>query len=466
MARLAVLALLAGSAAAFSVTGRTPVRPLPLAPVGAERACRGLPCTPAARRRTPLALSAMLDPAAAHAATALLDPAHLAAISPDTMAAIHGMPDVPGVMQLLSDAAAASADAAVPEEQKPGVFGMFVNGIVFCLTALHDALKGAGVPGAWGLSIAAFTVGIKAMTYPLNYKQMSSTMAMQAIQPKMKAIQNRYASDPQKMNEMIAALYQEENVNPLAGCLPTLVQIPVFIGLYRSVLQLAQADKLEEAFLWIPSLQGPVGEYNLKTGLPIDATAWLFKGWTDGHPAMGWETTLAYLSLPVILVITQTLSQKVLQPPPSDDPAQQQTQQILKFLPLMIGWFALNVPAGLGVYWVFNNAITTAQGWYIRQQFKPAGAPYTPGQTETMFKSAPAASPAKKAAPKPSGFTVDERLPKLDDSPVKAAAAVDVAAKEASEETAEDTTKGSPGPTSKSQAKKMAKAKKKKGGKK
>ena len=83
-----------------------------------------------------------------------------------------------------------------------------------------------------------------------------------------------------------------------------------------------------------------------------------------------------------------------------------------------------------------------------------------------MFKSAPAASPAKKAAPKPSGFTVDERLPKLDDTPVKAAAAVDVAAKEASEETVEDTTEGSPGPTSKSKAKKMAKAKKKKGGKK
>jgi YidC/Oxa1 family membrane protein insertase len=55
-----------------------------------------------------------------------------------------------------------------------------------------------------------------------------------------------------------------------------------------------------------------------------------------------------------------------MQPPPSDDPAQQQTQQILKFLPLMIGWFALNVPAGLGIYWVFNNAITTSQGWYIR----------------------------------------------------------------------------------------------------
>ena len=76
------------------------------------------------------------------------------------------------------------------------------------LTALHNGLKGAGVPGAWGLSIALFTVGIKTLTYPLNYKQMASTMALQAVQPKMKAIQARYANDPQKMNEMIAQLYQ------------------------------------------------------------------------------------------------------------------------------------------------------------------------------------------------------------------------------------------------------------------
>lgn len=88
------------------------------------------------------------------------------------------------------------------------------------------------------------------------------------------------------------------------------------------------------------------------------------------HPSLGWEATAAYLSLPIILVVTQSISQKLLQPPASDDPAQQQTQQILKFLPLMIGWFALNVPAGLGVYWVINNGLSTLQQWYIRQQFK------------------------------------------------------------------------------------------------
>jgi len=319
---------------------------------------------------------------------------------------------------------------------------------------VKDGLKSAGVPGAWGLSIALFTVGIKTLTYPLNYKQMSSTMALQAVQPKMKAIQARYANDPQKTNEMIAQLYQEENVNPLAGCLPTLVQIPVFIGLYRSVLQLAQKDLLEESFLWIPSLQGPVGEYNLKTGLPIDPTGWLFKGWTEGHPALGWEATAAYLSLPVVLVITQTISQKILQPPPSEDPAQQQTQQILKFLPLMIGWFALNVPAGLGIYWVFNNAITTAQGWYIRQQFKPAAA--TAGASDsgstTMFSSGSATMEKPKA--KPSGFVVDERLPKLDETPAGAKKDEAIEVKASSEDD-----------QSKSAAKKKAKAKaqKKKG---
>jgi len=257
---------------------------------------------------------------------------------------------------------------------------------------------------------------------------MASTFALQKVQPKLKALQARYQNDPETLNVKMAELYKEEDVNPLAGCLPTLVQIPVFIGLYRSVLDLAKKDLLEESFLWIPSLEGPVGSYDPKTGLPIDGTAWLFKGWVDGHPAMGWETTLAYLSIPVILVITQTLSQKIIQPPPSDDPAQQQTQQILKFLPLMIGWFALNVPAGLGVYWIANNALSTGQQWFIRQQFKDMTPAAAGGGTSTATPSTTtkavatpvepagfaAAAPVKKATPEPE---VSEELSEDDSEP-------------------------------------------------
>jgi YidC/Oxa1 family membrane protein insertase len=112
--------------------------------------------------------------------------------------------------------------------------------------------------------------------------------------------QARYKEDPQKQNEMIAQLYKDEEVNPLAGCIPTLIQLPIFISLYRGLLELAQADKLQESFLWIPSLEGPVGEYNPVTNLPVDSLGWLTKNWVDGCVAapaslsMSW-TTLAPL---------------------------------------------------------------------------------------------------------------------------------------------------------------------------
>lgn len=94
---------------------------------------------------------------------------------------------------------------------------------------------------------------------------------------------------------------------------------------------------------------------------------WLTENWVDGHPSLGWHDTLCYLSLPLILVLSQTISMRVLSPPIADDnPQAQQTQQVLKFLPLMIGWFSLSAPAGLGLYWFFNNLITTSQNLFIK----------------------------------------------------------------------------------------------------
>ena len=98
---------------------------------------------------------------------------------------------------------------------------------------------------------------------------------------------------------MIALLYQETEVNPLAGCLPALLQIPVFISLYRSFtnLALAKDSALNEPFLWLPDLTGPVyGERS---------TNWLTQGWVDGVPSLGWDHTLAFLSLPIFLVVAQ-----------------------------------------------------------------------------------------------------------------------------------------------------------------
>ncbi|CAI7774016.1 unnamed protein product, partial [Closterium sp. NIES-53] len=87
----------------------------------------------------------------------------------------------------------------------------------------------------------------------------------------------------------------------------------------------------------------------------------------DGAPPLGWEATAAYLVLPVLLVVSQALSMQIMQPPQTDDPATQQSQAILKFLPLMIGWFSLTVPSGLSLYWFVNNILSTGQTVYLRK---------------------------------------------------------------------------------------------------
>lgn len=266
-------------------------------------------------------------------------------------------------MSLLADTAAAVAPAteAASEAQKVGLWGLFTKGVEGALLLMHDALAGAGVPGAYGVTIILFTVAIKALTFPLNYKQMESTMKMQALTPRLRKLQTDYKDNPQVMNQMIAKLYKDESVNPLAGCLPVFVQIPVWIALYRTVLNLAKENLLDERFLFLPSLQGPVSE----TGQSL--STWLYP-LVNGAPPIGWHDALCYLILPVILVASQFYSQKLLQPP-SQDPSAAQANAVLKFMPLLIGWFSLNVPSGLGVYWVTNNLVSTAQTVFIRARF-------------------------------------------------------------------------------------------------
>ena len=248
----------------------------------------------------------------------------------------------------------AELENAVPID-KSGWFGGIVQAMESVITFLHD------VVGSYGVAIVLFTLILKAATFPLNKAQIESTTKMQALQPAIKKIQATYAADPDKMNMMMAQLYQENELNPLAGCLPSLLQIPVFIALYRALLSLAREDLLEESFLWIPNLEGPVfGAQNAD---------WLFKfdNWNGAVPPLGWADTAAYLALPVLLVVAQSVSTQLLAPPgQSDDPNAPGNNAVLKFLPVMVGFFSLNVPAGLTIYWFCNNLITTASTLYIR----------------------------------------------------------------------------------------------------
>ena len=200
------------------------------------------------------------------------------------------------------------------------------------------------------------------------------------------------------MNQKIAEMYQTNDVNPLAGCLPSLVQIPIFIGLYRAVLDLAKENLLDEPFLWLPNLEGPV--YGAD---PTAGASWLFDGWVNGAPALGWDDTAAFLILPVFLVLSQYLSMELMQPK-GQDQAQQQSAFILKLLPLMIGWFSLSVPSALCLYWAVNNVVTTATSLIIRNTMKME--PVSAGGASAVAAPPPEASvfappPMRE---KPAGF--------------------------------------------------------------
>jgi YidC/Oxa1 family membrane protein insertase len=202
------------------------------------------------------------------------------------------------------------------------------------------------------------------------------------------------------MNQKIADLYQQNEVNPLAGCIPSVVQIPVFIGLYRAVLTLAKDDKLNEPFFFLPSLEGPT--YGAD---PAHGSDWILQGWVDGAPSLGWEQTIPFLILPVFLVISQFASMELMQPQAGPDGKKPDSPAVLKFLPLMIGWFSLNVPSALCIYWVANNLITTATTLLIRSQMANATANASAGGSATATDAAPSMFAPPPMREKPEGFS-------------------------------------------------------------
>jgi len=267
-----------------------------------------------------------------------------------------------GVAQSVDPSGAIGEVAAEAAKSNNGWFGFLTGPTMGFLELIHNGLQSVGLDSnSWGVSIIVLTLSIKLLTFPLTKAQLGSTQKMQALQPTLKEVQAKYQSNPEVMNQKIAELYKDNDVNPLAGCIPSIVQIPVFVGLYRAVLDLANNNQLDESFLWLPSLEGPV--YGAD---PTKGSAWLFDGWVNGVPSLGWQDTTAFLILPVVLVISQFLSMELMATPETKD----SQPSFLKVLPLMIGWFSLNVPSALCVYWVTNNIVTTATSVIIRNSLK------------------------------------------------------------------------------------------------
>mmetsp|Transcript_19045 Transcript_19045/g.28734 ORF Transcript_19045/g.28734 Transcript_19045/m.28734 type:complete len:425 (+) Transcript_19045:175-1449(+) len=318
------------------------------------------------------------------------------------------------------DATASVVDSASKDN---GWFGFLTGPIESLLQIIHSVLVGVGMDSnSWGISILAMTVVIKLLTFPLSKQQLESNNKIQALQPEVKAIQAKYQSNPEVMNQKVSELYQKNQVNPLSGCIPSLIQIPVFIGLYRAVLQLSNENKLNEPFLFLPNLEGPT--YGAD---PTTANQWITKGWVDGVPSLGWEDTTAFLILPVFLVVLQFASMQVMQPQTGPDGKAPEQPFVLKLLPLMFGYFALNVPAALCIYWTANTVITTATTLLIKSQMQTEPVAVSSADAATTETSSVFAPPPMREKPAgfSSAFTEDPDMTPITPSDVVDAEVVD-----------------------------------------
>lgn len=264
------------------------------------------------------------------------------------------------------------------------MWGAFVGSIASALSTLH------GVVGNWGLAIILFTVAIKIVTWPLMTKQLKSSRAMQELQPKIKAMQAKFKDDKEAQTREMMDLYKEAGVNPAMGCLPMLVQMPVWFGLYRAIIGLAADGTLAAGFLFVPSLAEP----NPSNGF----------GWVLDFASF--PQTWGYFILPLLTVVTQIAISRVMTPTPTpsgggSDPTQAMMKQMTTLMPVMFGAFALTLPAGLALYWVTNNILTGIQYLTINRtasQVTGVTAALAPATADggTVIKAEVAESPSAK----------------------------------------------------------------------
>lgn len=208
-------------------------------------------------------------------------------------------------------------------------FAPLCEALLWVLRLIH------GVTGSWGLAIIGLTVLIKTLLFPLGHKQGKSARAMAALRPEQERIKEEFADDRQRQNEEMMRLFKEHNVNPVSGCLPALVQLPIFFSLYRALW--VSTDIYQQGFLWIGDL-------------------------TSADP---------YFILPLILMAVTFLQQKIM--PMAMDPAQQKIMMYV--MPLMLGSIFMAVPAGLALYMLVNSVLSVLQQHFINVTLGPLPGP-------------------------------------------------------------------------------------------
>lgn len=252
-------------------------------------------------------------------------------------------------------------------------------------------LLSSALLGSFGLAIIITTIIVRLLTFPLTLRQTRSTKAMSALAPKMQEIQKKYAKDQEKLRKEMAALYRESGVSP-AGCmLPLIIQFPVWIALYQSIVR-ALASSPEELLSLSQHLYSlPI----IHQTVPLEANfLWLDLGSPD-----------RFFVLAILCGASMWVLQKMSTVPAADPRQESTSKMMLWMMPLMFGMFTLVVPSGLGLFWVVSNLIGIVMQYFISGW----------GTLGTLFSKTPATAPAPAPEPEkkletPVGAAQEEAL--------------------------------------------------------
>lgn len=201
----------------------------------------------------------------------------------------------------------------------------------------------ADLTGSGAVAIILFTILIKTALLPLTIKSVKSTAAMQELQPKIKELQKKYGKDRQRLSQETMKLYSEYNINPAAGCLPLLAQMPIFFGLFFAIRRSTEAGQghFADGFLWISSLADP------------DKISLLF---------------IPLAPLAILAGGAQFIQMRMMRPRnqgKTTDPQQAMMQMMMNFMPLMVVIFGWSFPAGVVLYWFVQSVYSVVQQWFI-----------------------------------------------------------------------------------------------------
>jgi YidC/Oxa1 family membrane protein insertase len=229
----------------------------------------------------------------------------------------------------------------------------------------------------YGLAIILLTAVVRGAMFPLSRKQAIGALKMQQIQPELKRIQEQYKNNAEAKMRAQQELFRKHNYHPASGCLVMLVQLPIFIALYRALMvdvELRQAPLISESIRWCSNLAAPDMLYDWSWFMP----AWVNQGQAQGMFAPGPYFNL----LPILTIVLFLAQQKMFMPPPTDDQARMQ-QKIMKYMMIFIGVLFFKVASGLCIYFIASSLWGLGERQFMPKPAKDTAAAAGPAKTAT-----------------------------------------------------------------------------------